>query len=388
MPNVAHLPLAGVRVLDLGIITAGAATSALLADLGAEVIKVESPTYIDPFRVWTGKEHEGDWWNQSPYFAFTNRNKKSICLNLKSDVGRALFLRLIKISDVLVENFRRGVMERLGLDIASLRKLNPKLVAAAVSSQGETGTDRMAVSFGSTLEATSGMAALTGFPDGPPILTGRDMNYPDQVVTLFAASMILSALLARRKTGQGAYLDISQRELTTYLLGEKFNRYASGREGNDDACVFLQTVALTADGHWIALTVITETDMRRLDAFGISDIFSLHRWIAMKSVREAVDVMCASNIAVAQVMNGSEICASGWFSDSTALARDQQGHPVKGFPFQFRSSPMAITRGTPPFGHDTAAVLKGLLELNNAEICELENSGIIGNRPDSSDRRG
>jgi crotonobetainyl-CoA:carnitine CoA-transferase CaiB-like acyl-CoA transferase len=381
MCDAADLPLLGVRVLDLGIITAGAATTALLADLGADVIKIESPNYIDPFRVWTGAERKGDWWNQSAYFAFTNRNKKSISLDLKSHAGRALFLRLVEISDVLVENFRRGVMERLGLGIASLRAINPRLIAAAVSSQGETGADRMAVSFGSTLEATSGMAALTGFSDGPPILTGRDMNYPDQVVALFAASMIVSALLARKRTGHGAHLDISQRELTTYLLGEKFHPDASGREGNEDGCVFLQTVAPTVDGHWIALTIAAEADMQRLNQFGVADISSLHRWVAANPLSDIVDALRAADIPVAPVMDGAAICAADWFSESTSLMRDPCGRTMKGFPFQFRATPMTINQATPPFGHDTASVLMDLLGLHESEIATLARDGVIADRP-------
>ena len=381
MSETVELPLSGVRVLDLGIITAGAATTALLADLGAEVIKIESPNYIDPFRVWTGGERRGDWWNQSDYFAFTNRNKKSICLDLKSETGRALLLRLVARSDVLVENFRRGVMERLRLGIDALHAVNPGMIVAAVSSQGETGADRTAVSFGSTLEATAGMAALTGFLGEPPLLTGRDMNYPDQVVALFAAAMIASALLARRRNGRGVHLDISQRELTTYLLGEKFHPDASGREGNDDACVFLQTVAPTADRHWVALTIPTEADLRDLDPFSVCDRVTLHRWIASRSRAEILDIAAANAIVAAPVLDGAAICAADWFAHSTALMRDPTGRSVKGFPFQFRASPMTISRATPPFGYDTAAVLTGLLGLGEAEIATLTREGVIGDRP-------
>lgn len=375
------LPLNGVRVLDLGIITAGAATTALLADLGAEVIKIESPTYIDPFRVWAGTERQGDWWNRSAYFSSTNRNKKSICIDLKSRDGHALFLRLIKISDVVVENFRRGVVERLNISISSLLKVNPSLVAAAISSQGETGADCMAVSFGSTLEATAGMAALTGFSDGPPILTGRDMNYPDQVVALFAASMIVSALLERRKTGYGAHLDISQRELTTYLLGEKFCFDDSSREGNDDACVFQQMVMPTGDGKWLALTLATDADLNRLCGEGISDVPSLRRWIAGAHLADALKALHKAGIAAAAVLDGEAICAANWFSESTALVRDPNGHVAKGFPFQFRGAPMTIDRATPPLGYDTADVLKGLLALTDVDIENLKRDGVIGDRP-------
>jgi crotonobetainyl-CoA:carnitine CoA-transferase CaiB-like acyl-CoA transferase len=342
------LPLKGVRVLDLGIITAGAATSALLADLGADVIKVEAPNYIDPFRVWVDIEKKDDWWNASPYFNFTNRNKRSLCLDLKKEAGRDLFLRLVAVSDVLVENFRRGVMDRLGLGVGTLHKTNPRLIVAAISSQGETGPDRDVSSFGSTLEATSGMAHLTGPVDGPPVLTGRDLNYPDQVVALFAAGMVAAALHARRNAGSGIHLDISQRELTSFLLGEKFLSDGSvpDREGNADACVAQQMIRRAADGAWIAVTD-------------------------------------SENAGVAQsaVLDGEAIRHAHWFSRSLAFAETSEGALVKGFPFQFRETPMRIARPAPRLGQDTAYVLGELLGLGTSDLATLIDAGVIGDKP-------
>ena len=202
-------PLAGIRVVDLGWITAGAGTSAMLADLGAQVVKVEGPGAPDPFRQWDGAPADTDWWNQAPFFAFTNRGKESLCIDLKSAEGHAAVLRMLAEADVLVENFRRGVMASFNLDPKMLREKFPRLVIASISSQGETGPDRDMVSYGSTLEATSGLAALTGVA-AAPVMTGRDVNYPDQVVCLFASGAIVAALLeaaadrARGASGFGA----------------------------------------------------------------------------------------------------------------------------------------------------------------------------------------
>lgn len=376
------LPLAGLRVVDLGIITAGAATSALLADLGAEVIKIESPTYLDPFRLWSNQAKVGQWWNDSPHFNFTNRGKKSVCMDIKSAKGRALLIRLLERSDVLVENFRRGVMERLGLDADNLRQINSRLVVAAVSAQGQTGGERMIAAFGSTLEATAGMAALAGFPDGPPVLTGRDMNYPDQVVALFAASMILTALHSRRRTGRGAFLDLSQRELTTFLLGETFaTGKATARNGNGDPCVYLQVVEPAADKGWVAVTVADEDEARRLD---LADEEALRGWVRGRSALEAVATLTAQGVAAAIILDGPAICASGWFSRSHALTRDAEGHPVKGFPFQFRLPGMAVGRPTPTLGQDTASVLTNVLGLDQEEIAALDRDGVIGEAPVST----
>jgi crotonobetainyl-CoA:carnitine CoA-transferase CaiB-like acyl-CoA transferase len=132
------MPLNGVRVIDFGQLTAGANTSAMLADLGADVIKIESPANLDLFRSIGAPDRDAGWWNRSPPFRFSNRNKRSIALDLKSSEGLQRVRELIAQSDVVVENFRRGVLERLALDYPNLRDLNPRIVLASISSQGET----------------------------------------------------------------------------------------------------------------------------------------------------------------------------------------------------------------------------------------------------------
>ena len=170
--------LTDCRVLDLGIITAGATTSAILADLGADVIKIESPTYRDPFRKWDGEQLDGGHPDLPPFFRMTNRGKRNLGLDLKSAEGREVFLDLVRSCDVVVENFSRGVLDRLGLGYEALKAANPDIILASISSQGEDGPDAAYVSFGSTLEAMSGLAALTGYADGPPVVSGKDLNYP------------------------------------------------------------------------------------------------------------------------------------------------------------------------------------------------------------------
>jgi benzylsuccinate CoA-transferase BbsF subunit len=204
-----HLPLNGVRVIDFGQLTAGANTSAMLADLGADVIKIESPANLDLFRSIGAPDRAAGWWNRSPPFRFSNRNKRSIALDLKSSEGLQRVRALIAQSDVVVENFRRGVLERLALDYPNLRDLNPRIVLASISSQGESGPNRLHASFGSTLDATGGLASLTGYAQGEPLVSGSDVNYPDQVVSLISTGLILAALRDVRRTGQGTRLDIS-----------------------------------------------------------------------------------------------------------------------------------------------------------------------------------
>ena len=196
-------PLTGVRVLDFGLLTAGANTSAMLADLGADVLKIESGAYLDPFRVVGKMDDDEGWWNRSPQFRFTNRNKRGLALNLKDPEGQRIIRELAAHCDVVVENFRRGVLDRAGLGYEALKAINPRIVFAAISSQGDTGPERMNVSFGSTLDATSGIASLTGYEGEEPRISGMDVNYPDQIVSLFATGIVITAVMEARRSGKG-----------------------------------------------------------------------------------------------------------------------------------------------------------------------------------------
>src|SRR4051812_12246745 len=256
-------PLAGVRVLDFGLLTAGANTSAMLADLGADVIKIESGAYLDPFRVVGKPDNEEGWWNRSPQFRFTNRNKRGLALNLKHADGQRVIRELAKHCDVVVENFRRGVLDRAGLGYKALSAVNPRLVFAAISSQGDTGPERMNVSFGSTLDATSGIAALTGYEGEEPRISGMDVNYPDQIVSLFATGIVIAAIMEARRSGQGAFLDFSQREVASFTLGEEIvaasadPSYRLAPRGNSEDGVAQQDTYRCRDGRWIAVTLAT-----------------------------------------------------------------------------------------------------------------------------------
>jgi benzylsuccinate CoA-transferase BbsF subunit len=336
-------PLAGIRVVDLGWLTAGAASATLLHDLGAEVVKVEGPGALDPFRDWAGAEPDTDWWNRSPFYNFTNRGKRSVCLDLKDPRGLEVLLRILEGADVLVENWRRGVLEQLGLSPAMLRARFPRLIIASISSQGENGPERDMVSFGSTLEATGGLAALTGLPEGEPVVTGRHINYPDQVVCLFAAGAIVTALLHRDATGEGAHLDLSQRELTSFLLGEELIAAAAGmpspRRGNADVCDTTEDV-----------------------------------------VREGGGFRAVWSGGSAPVRDGAALAAAPEFRAGTAILADPQGQPAKGTPFRFVSRPPALARGHAPLGADNRAVLTEA-GLQAAEIEELERAGVLSTTP-------
>jgi len=365
-------PLSNIRVLDFGLLTAGANTSAMLADLGADVLKIESGTYLDPFRV-VGKMDERDgWWNRSPQFRFTNRNKRGLALNLKSPGGQRVVRELAAHCDVVVENFRRGVLDRAGVGYKDLSAVNPRIVFAAISSQGDTGPERMNVSFGSTLDATSGIAALTGYEGEDPRISGMDVNYPDQIVSLFASGIIIAAIMEARRTGRGCFLDFSQREVASFTLGEEIMAAADpnrrlGRRGNRQEGVAHQDTYRCRDGRWIAVTLATP------DA-------GLAAFCAAHDGDDAVAGLLAQGIAAAPCNDGNDLLRDPALAGVT-LMRDENGGLVKGLPYRIDGRGAVIERAAPDLGQHTAEVLRALLGYNDAELEALGAAGVTATTP-------
>ncbi|TCR70654.1 CaiB/BaiF CoA-transferase family protein [Bosea sp. BK604] len=369
--------LTGCRVLDLGIITAGAATSAILADLGAEVLKIESPSYKDPFRRWTGETLPGEHPDLPPFFRMTNRGKQNVGIDLKTAEGRAIFLDLAARSDIVVENFSRGVLHRLGLDFTALKAVNPRIILASISSQGDDGPDANFVSFGSTLEAMAGLAAITGYEGGSPVVSGIELNYPDQVVAIFAAAMIATAWHATKSgTAKGVHLDLSQRELTSFLCGEQFLApEAARREGNRQG-PGLQECFRSRDGHWIAVTI----GAAQLATLGLTvdgNPNDAATWFAARDADEIIAEVTAAGAAAARVLDGNGVLAErgrGW---SGALAAGRDGDLVKGT--VFAEANRKFDPGTPAslLGTHTREVLARLLGYDETKLDRLISAGVI-----------
>ncbi len=339
--SAGSLPLSGVRILDLGIITAGAGVSAVLADLGADVLKIESATYPDPFRQWAGED-------VSPLFKFNNRNKYGVALDLKTPQGRRDFLKLVESADMVLENFRRGVMDRLGLDFEALSEVNPRILLASVSGQGIDGPMADHTTFGSTLEANSGFAALTRYDDGVPVISGRNLNYPDQIVCLYGAGVLTAAVHACRRDGRGRHVDISQRDCAIYQIGDVIA--AGSRDEEQNAGVpALSQIVCSANEEYIALSV----NERALSELGVIDSRDLSAW----AMRRETAAICAE---VERAGGGATVCVKGsqMLKDPAVIASDvfansPSGDLVKGFPFQLRGSPMRIRLDAPAVGQHT-----------------------------------
>lgn len=369
-------PLTGIKILDLGIITAGAATSALLGDMGAEVIKLESPTYRDPFRIWVALSTE-DQEKLSPHFSATNRGKKSLAINLKDDAGRQCFLDLVRQADVVIENFRRGVLANLGIDFEQLRAVNPRIVLASVSSQGESGPDARQVSYGSTLECVAGMAWHLGYDETRPMVSGVDLNYPDQVAAIFAAGMVVSALTSVRENGQAVHLDISQRELTSYMIGDLFAATdAPVQRGNAEQAFVLQDCFQAKDDRWLAVS-ITADDVPAFKAVTGLDGIEVSRfgaWVANRSVEAAAKALNEAGISAAPSLRGDEVLAREQWS--SAMIPGTNGEIWKGTPYNLGYA--LAPKAAPEFGADTIEILETLGNLSGAEIAALLASGSIG----------
>ncbi len=198
------LPLAGIRVLDVTQVMAGPVCTMLLGDLGADIIKIEPPGTGDQTRGAMGFRMKGD---DSMGFLNMNRNKRSIALNLKNPAGRQVFLDLVKTADIVVENYRPGVVRKLGIDYETLAKINPRLVYASISGFGQTGPWAMRPGFDLMAQAMSGVMSVTGHPGGPPVKAG--VPVADIGCALFATYAILAAYIGCEKSGQGQFIDAS-----------------------------------------------------------------------------------------------------------------------------------------------------------------------------------
>jgi crotonobetainyl-CoA:carnitine CoA-transferase CaiB-like acyl-CoA transferase len=392
------LQLTGVRVVDLTRILAGPFCTMLLADLGAEIVKVESPGGGDPVRR-QGAIRDGLSW----YFAAFNRNKRSVSLNLRHEEGRHVLARLIAKSDVLVENFRPGVLDRMGFDKAHLEALNPALVACNISGFGISGPYRDRPSFDFIAQAMSGFMSVTGEAAGPPLRAGPPIA--DLAAGLYGALGILAALLRRDHTGRGERVGASLNNAMISLLGFLAADYfatgeAPRRNGNDHAIVAPYGMFRTKDGE-IALAPSQEESYQRLiDALPAPELRTDPRFrtnalrvenrAAINAAIEErlktgasaywIEKLNAAGVPCDRVMTLPEIFADPQVKDQEmALTIDHPGHgavTMLGFPLKFAEAPCILRRPAPDLGADTEAVL-GELGYAAAEIARLRAAGAV-----------
>lgn len=258
-------PLDGYRVIELGTLIAGPFAGRLLGDLGADVIKIESPDRSDPLRTWGQAEQDGHRF----FWTVHARNKRCVTLDLRTKEGREMFLDLVERSDVVVENFRPGTLEKWGLGFDVLQERNPKLVLARVSGYGQTGPKASSAGYASVAEAVSGLRHLNGYPgQAPPRLA---LSLGDSLAGMFAVQGILAALLSRERTGRGQVVDVALTESCLAVQESTIPDYDRGGIIRQPSGTRLDGIApsniyATTDGSWVVIAANQDTLFARLCA--------------------------------------------------------------------------------------------------------------------------
>lgn len=310
--DLSRMPLAGIRVIDASNLIAGPVTGMLLADYGADVIKIEHPTKGDPLRSHGGsKDGEPLWWK------FVSRNKRSIALDLGCPDGQEVLRRLAETADVILESYRPGTFEKWGLDYARLSAGNPGLIMLRISAFGRSGPLRDRPGFGTLAESLSGYAHRNGQPDGPPTLPPFGLG--DNVTGLTGAFGVMLALAAREKSGRGQEIDVSiTRSLLSIMEPQllEFDQLGSvmGRTGNRSPMNAPRNLYAASDGRWVAISASTqETADRLLSLVGRDDV-AAEPWFRSASTRAAhadeIDTVVGAWIARHTSNEVLDLCAS------------------------------------------------------------------------------
>ena len=393
-------PLAGVRVLDLTRVLAGPYCTMMLSDLGAEIIKVEVPLTGDDSRTF-GPFKNG----KSLYFLNVNRGKESVAINLKTGAGKKLLRDLAKKCDVLVENFRPGTMEKLGLGWDVLQKDNPALIYAAVSGFGHTGPDSLRPAYDILVQAMGGVMSITGWPDSPPTRVGLSMG--DITAAIFTSTGIVTALYQREKTAKGQKVDVSMLDCQLAILENALVRYqVEGKPpaplgtrhptitpfqafkasdawfvvavGNDALwntfCAAVKRPDLSADpryaSNWDRTMNISGLEAELEKMFAVKPI---KEWLALL---EAAGVPCAPVNTVDKVLEDRQLKARNMFvtvDDPIAGKIIIPGNPIK-----MESIPECPDRPpAPEIGEHTDKLLRSLLGLGDEEIERLKREGVL-----------
>jgi crotonobetainyl-CoA:carnitine CoA-transferase CaiB-like acyl-CoA transferase len=390
--------LDGLRVVDCSRLIAGGVLATVLADHGADVVKVENPRGGDPLRTWLGERGQL-WWK---VYA---RGKRCVTLNLSHPRGQDLLRRLIRIADVLIENFVPGTLEKWGLDADALTALNPRLVFARVSGWGQDGPYRDRPGFGTMVEAMSGFAATTGPADGPPTLPSFPMA--DMVAALSGATAVLAALHHRDQvSGRGQVIDISLYEPLLSVLGPDAARYAQDgtvrtRQGNRSDNASPRGTYRTRDGKWVALSASTPASASALfSGLGLGAMLEDPRFATndarvrnndqveaalgeaiggrtqeeMAHLFETIDLTASPVYDVADITKDPHVKARGILVDvpDPELGSVRMVAPTP----RLAETPAAIAWPGPPLGAHNREVY-GALGISDAELDALQRDGVI-----------
>ncbi|MEA3537503.1 MAG: CaiB/BaiF CoA-transferase family protein [Pseudomonadota bacterium] len=397
-------PLAGVVVLDVTRVVAGPFCAMMLADMGATVIKIEHPQDPDYTRTFPPMVGNGNT-RESAFYAQYNRNKLGVSLDLRSEEGKALFRRLVRKADILVENFRPGVMDKLGLGYDALKLENPRLVYAAISGFGRTGPNSRRPGYDNSGQATGGLWSMNGYPGQPPVRVGTIIG--DLSASLYAAVGILAALREAECKGVGQIVDVSQQDAVFSLTENAVVRYTVDKEiatplGNDhpfvrpygqypcaDGYVFFGgytdkfwaiTCALFGEPEW-ATDPRIDTMEKRFDPETDETVVTplLNRWFSRytKAELEAMagdDVPLSAIKSIDEVIADPHIRARGMIVDVPVAGRDIE---MLGLPIKLSGTNAGAHDPAPVLGQHNELVLKDMLGLDDAALATLRGKGVI-----------
>ncbi len=404
-PSAAPLPLAGIRVCDFSWIVAGPQSTRILADLGAEVIKVENEDHLDTVRLQPGQPGP----NRRGMHNNFNRNKLSITANLGHPRGRELVERLISVSDLVVENFSPGAFARMGFPYERLRELRPDIVYLSVSGYGHAGRDTTYVTWGPTAQAVSGCTAVSGLPDEPP--AGWGFSYLDHTAGYYAAVAALMALYHRSQTGEGQHVDLSQVETGMliqglHMLDFQVNGRPSERIGNRSRFPAVAPHGIypcAGDDRWIAIAVENDASWRSLCAeLGLPALAADERFVtndARVANQDLLDVAIATCTPerepheLMEALQARGVPAGVVQTMEDRMERDPQladrgfypvashpelgDHRFEGVPMRFSGARWRLDRGAPLLSEHTREVATRILGYGEDEFDELVAEGAV-----------
>lgn len=391
--------LSGIRVLDLSRVMSGPFCTSMLADLGAEVIKIEMPGMGDDARHF-GPYKDGE----STYFILLNRNKKSVTVNMKSPDGQALIRNLIPKCDVIVENFRPGVMARLGLDEPSIRALNPSIVYTSLSGFGQDGPFKDLPAFDLVIQAMSGLMSLTGPKGGPATAVGESLA--DVCSGMFAAFGTLAALFDRERNGKGHHVDVAMLDsvMSMQLTGLARQLYMDDTPapvGNRHPVTYPVDSFAARDGDIVLVCYSNKLFAGLAELIGQPELAEdprfrtnadrnrnegelrelIAQWARRQSQSDAVDLLLSKGIPAAPIWNLKQLTTSTHVSERELIAKgthDKLGEiPLVPQPVRFSGMVQTQDYSSPTLGQHTDEILKSQAGLSDAEIAALRQAGTI-----------
>ncbi len=416
-----ELPLKGIRVIDHGVVYTGTAATTMLADMGAEVIRVES---ISRFPAWTRgvvarppdpsfgypESHPGERpWDRWYQLHATSRNKLGITLEMNQPRGAEIYKRLVAISDIIIENFSQGTMDRLGLGYDVLREAKPDIIMVSASGLGSVGPYQGYSTFGSNIDAFSGMMMLRGYPGDPPLMRDPSNVWADNVAAGTVAFAALAALYYRRKTGKGQYIDLSQAEAFIPQMGGTVLDYTINGKipqatGNRDPGYAPQgCYRCKGQDMWVNISVVTQEQWlafcrvlgnpewsKAARLFSVSDRLLNHdeldvliaRWTMEHDRYEVMHLLQSAGIPAGPVLGPAGVYADphlkerGFFREVTH--REAGTHLYPGMCFKYDNTPVEIRIPAPCLGEHNDYVFGQLLGMTAQEIEQLKTENIIG----------